>query len=136
MLQKLNTLLVAFTLGLLDKVGLKEKTLQVAYGGQAFVDNGMTGMLTPKLPQAFVADTRGQLGFQTILAALVVVIGVSLAVIIVDRFDSSLGEPSSSALSDAQTSVLSGFADMAGLVGPLLLVAIAIVIIGLLRQAR
>jgi hypothetical protein len=79
---------------------------------------------------------RGQLGLGTILAALVVVIAVSLAVIVVDRFDSSLGSPSSSQLSTAQNDVLSGFADMTSLIGPLLLVAIAVVIIGLIRRVQ
>lgn len=77
---------------------------------------------------------RGQLGLQTVLAALVVVIAVSLAVIVVDRFDTSLGNPSSSSLSTAQNDVLSGFSDMTSLIGPLLLVAIAVVIIGLIRR--
>jgi hypothetical protein len=79
---------------------------------------------------------RGQLGLGTILAALVVVIAVSLAVIVVDRFDKSLGNPSSSELSTAQNDVLSGFADMTSLIGPLLLVAIAVVIIGLIRRVQ
>lgn len=77
---------------------------------------------------------RGQLGLGTVLAALVVVIAVSLAVIVVDQFDQSLGDPSSSSLSTAQGDVLSGFADMTSLIGPLLLVAIAVVIIGLIRR--
>ena len=79
---------------------------------------------------------RGQLGLGTILAALVVVIAVSLALIVVDQFDQSLGNPDSSQLSTAQTDVLSGFADMTSLVGPLLLVAIAVVIIGLVRRVQ
>lgn len=83
-----------------------------------------------------LADSRGQLGLGTVLAALVVVIAVSLAVIVVDRFDQSLGNPSSSNLSTAQNDVLSGFADMTSLIGPLLLVAIAVVIIGLIRRVQ
>jgi uncharacterized membrane-anchored protein len=79
---------------------------------------------------------RGQLGLGTVLAALVVVIAVSLAVIVVDRFDASLGDPSSSSLSTAQNDVLSGFSDMTSLIGPLLLVAIAVVIIGLIRRVQ
>lgn len=84
----------------------------------------------------FMADSRGQLGLGTVLAALVVVIAVSLAVIVVDKFDESLGTPSSSNLSTAQDDVLSGFADMTSLIGPLLLVAIAVVIIGLIRRVQ
>lgn len=80
--------------------------------------------------------TRGQLGLNTILAALVVVIAVSLAVIVVDQFDQSLGNPESSELSTAQGDVLQGFADMTSLIGPLLLVAIAVVIIGLIRRVQ
>jgi hypothetical protein len=79
-------------------------------------------------------DARGQLGLGTILAAITVVIAVSLAVIIVDKFDQSLGDPSSSSLSTAQNDVLQGFADMTGLVGPLFLVAISVVIIGLIKR--
>jgi type II secretory pathway component PulF len=79
---------------------------------------------------------RGQLGLRTILAALVVVIAVSLAVIVVDQFDQSLGTPDSTALSTSQQDVLTGFADMTSLIGPLLLVAIAVVIIGLVRRLQ
>lgn len=86
------------------------------------------------LAQHMTGRARGQLGLSTVLAALVVVIAVSLAVIVVDRFDQSLGDPSSSSLSTAQNDVLSGFSDMTSLIGPLLLVAIAVVIIGLIRQ--
>jgi hypothetical protein len=77
---------------------------------------------------------RGQLGFQTIIAAIVVVVGVMLAVIILDQMDQSLGTPSNSDLATSQNDVLTGFSDMASLVAPLLLVAIAVVIIGLLRR--
>jgi hypothetical protein len=79
-------------------------------------------------------DNRGQLGFQTILAALVVVIAVFLGIVIVDEMDTSLGTPADSNLSDARNDTLGGFADMTSLVAPLLLVAIAVVIIGLLRR--
>lgn len=81
-------------------------------------------------------DARGQLGFRTIVAAVIVVITVSLGVIVVDQFDQSLGDPQSSDLSTAQNDVLSGFSDMTSLVGPLLLVAIAVVIIGLVQRIR
>jgi len=80
--------------------------------------------------------TRAQLGFGTIIAALIVVIAVMLAVIVVDQMDSSLGSPDSSKLSTANEDVLQGFADMTSLVGPLLLVAIAVVIIGLVQRLR
>ncbi len=79
-------------------------------------------------------DSRGQLGLQTILAAMVVVIAVFLTTIVLDKFDQSLGSPSDANLSSAQNDTLSGFADMASLVAPLLLVAIAVVIIGLIRR--
>jgi len=77
---------------------------------------------------------RGQLGLQTILAAVVIVITVSLSIIVVDKFDESLGTPSSNSLSQAQNDVLSGFSDMTSLIGPLFLVAISAVIIGLVRN--
>jgi len=97
-------------------------------------DQDVPGQLGQKTRH--MAGSRGQLGLGTILAALVVVIAVSLAVIVVDRSDSSLGNPSSSELSTAQNDVLSGFADMTSLIGPLLLVAIAVVIIGLIRRVQ
>lgn len=77
---------------------------------------------------------KRQIGLQTVLAALVLVIATSLAVIIVDKFDSNLGTPSSSSLSQAQSDVLGGFSTMTSLIGPLLLVAISVVIIGLIRR--
>jgi len=110
-----------------------DEIMRVARGERVYIDGGMFGMHA-ELPGQLKADTRGQLGLQTVLAALVVVIAVSLAVIVVDRFDSSLGDPSSSSLSTAQNDVLSGFSDMTSLIGPLLLVAIAVVIIGLIRR--
>jgi len=73
---------------------------------------------------------------QTIITGLVVVITASLAVIVVDRFDQSLGDPSSSDLSTAQNDVLSGFSDMTSLIGPLLLVLIAVVIVGVVQRIR
>jgi len=81
-------------------------------------------------------DNRGQLGFGTVIAAVVVVIAVMLAVIVVDQMDSALGNPDSSALSSSSDDVLSGFADMTSLIGPLLIVAIAVVIIGLVQRLR
>lgn len=92
------------------------------------------GSKTRGMARQLQRDEAGQLGLQTILAALVIVIASSLAVIVVDQFDQSLGDPSSSDLSTAQNDVLSGFSDMTSLVGPLLLVAIAVVIIGLVRR--
>jgi len=59
-----------------------------------------------------------------------------LAVIVVDQMDSALGNPDSSALSSSSDDVLSGFADMTSLIGPLLIVAIAVVIIGLVQRLR
>jgi hypothetical protein len=73
---------------------------------------------------------------QTIITGLVIVIVASLAVIVVDQFDQSLGDPSSSALSSSQNNILEGFSDMADLIGPLLLVLIAAVIIGVIQRLR
>lgn len=92
------------------------------------------GYATATAAKRMSGTDRGQLGLQTVLAALVVVIAVSLAVIVVDRFDQSLGTPDSTALSTSQQDVLTGFSDMTSLIGPLLLVAIAVVIIGLIRR--
>jgi len=73
---------------------------------------------------------------QTIITGLVIVITASLAVIVVDQFDQSLGTPQSSELSTAQNDVLSGFGDMVSLIGPLLLVLIAVVIVGVVQRLR
>jgi hypothetical protein len=86
--------------------------------------------------QARAMGNRGQLGLGTIIAAVVLVIAVMLAVIVVDQMDQSLGDPNSSQLSTAQDDVLTGFADMTSLVGPLLIVAISVVVIGLVQRLR
>lgn len=79
---------------------------------------------------------RGQLGLGTILAAFTVVIAAMVVLIVVDQFDQSLDTPSSSGLSQAEGDILSGFGDMASLIGPLLLIAIGVVIIGLIRRVQ
>lgn len=137
MLHKLIALMTAFVWAALEKVGLAEKVERVARGETVYLDAGHT-VVPARLPASLAepAVDRGQLGFQTVIAALVVVIAASLAVIVVDQFDTTLGSPSSSSLSDAQASVISGFGDMASLIGPLLLVGIAVVIISLLRRTQ
>lgn len=120
MREKLDELLAAMTayvVAFMDVLGLRED---------------MEAMARTK----FAADTSGQLGFQTVIAASVVVIAVMLVVIVVDQFDQSLGDPASSDLNNASNDVMGGYADMAGLVGPLLIVAIAVVIISLIRRAQ
>lgn len=131
MLQKMLKVVMAFVLACkrLNQRAGEELLKTFDHVPEFGLDYKVEGMA-----QMMAGDTRGQLGLQTILAALVVVIAVSLAVIVVDRFDSSLGDPSSSSLSTAQNDVLSGFSDMTSLIGPLLLVAIAVVIIGLIRR--
>jgi hypothetical protein len=114
-LSKVNKALAAYLLAALGGIGLRTRTEWVA--------------------REQMGD-RGQLGFGTIIAAIVVVITVMLAVIVVDQFDQSLGSPDSSQLSQSNQDVLTGFADMTSLVGPLLLVAIAVVIIGLVQRIR
>lgn len=99
----------------------------------ARIDEMRTGVATRK---ARDMGTRGQLGLRSVLAALVLVIAASLAVIVVDKFDDSAGNVSNTNLSTAQQDVLQGFSDMTSLIGPLLLVSIAIVIIGLIRRVQ
>lgn len=82
------------------------------------------------------AATRAQLGLGTLLAAFVVVVAAMVVLIVVDKFDESLGSPSSSSLSTAQNDVLTGFGSMASLIEPLLLIAIGVVIIGLIRRVQ
>ena len=86
--------------------------------------------------KAMAMSSRGQLGLGTILAAFTVVIASFLVLIVVDSFNSSLGSPSSAELSSSQTSILDGFSGMMDLIGPLLLVAIVVVIIGLIRRIQ
>lgn len=105
--------------GLLELFGRIDRRLETEVAGYAM---------------HFTGRDKAQLGLQTVLAGLVVVIAATLAVIVVDKFDSSLGTPADSNLSSAQNDILSGFADMASLIGPLLLVGIAAVIIFQIRR--
>jgi len=73
---------------------------------------------------------------QQVVTGLVIVITVSVSVVIVSQFNQSLGSPSNSELSSAQDSVLSGFADMVSLIGPLLLIIIAVVIVAYVQRMR
>lgn len=82
------------------------------------------------------ADTRGQLGLPTVLAAFTVAIAAMVVIIVLDQINNSLDDPSSSDLNNSSDSVLSGFADMAALIGPLFLIAIGVVIIGLIRRVQ
>lgn len=93
---------------------------------------------TPKGPKFVPSRAEAGLARQTdtVITALVVVIVASLAVIVVDQFDQSLGSPSSSKLSDSQVQVIEGFGDMTALIGPLLLVLIAAVIIAVVQNLR
>jgi type II secretory pathway component PulF len=92
------------------------------------------------MPDGRKIGSRDELGIarqtQTVITGLVIVITASLAVIVVDQFDQSLGTPQSSELSTAQNEVLSGFGDMVSLIGPLLLVLIAVVIVGVVQRLR
>ena len=79
---------------------------------------------------------RGQLGLGTILAAFVVAIAAMVVILVLDRFDTSLGDPTNSDLGNSSDSILGGFADMTDLIGPLFLLAIGVVIIGLIRRVQ
>jgi len=128
--------LTAMLLALAGFVGLRDEVERVATGQSTILTAGFMAAPAPGLPDGLAADSRAQLGFGTVLAALVVVIGVMLAIIVVDRFDQSLGTVNDSNLSSARNDVLSGFSDMASLIGPLLLVGIATVIIAQLQRTR
>jgi len=71
-----------------------------------------------------------------VITGLVIVITVSVAVIIVSSFNSSLGGVENTELSNAQQNVLSSFADMVNLIGPLLLIIIAVVIVAYVQKMR
>lgn len=86
------------------------------------------------MAREFAGAERGQLGLQTILAAFTVAIAASVVILVLDRFDSSLGDASNSDLQNSSDSIMTGFADMASLIGPLFLIAIGVVIIGLIRR--
>jgi len=110
--------------------------------GEAFLnwlegeDRGIAMQTETKAASWAGAADRGQLGLGTILAAFVVVIATFVVLIVVDEFDQSVGNPSSSQLSTAQGDILSGFSSMVSLVEPLLLIAIGVVIIGLIRRVQ
>lgn len=71
-----------------------------------------------------------------VITGLIVVIVVSVSVVIVARFNSSMGGVENSQLSEANQNVLTGFSDMVGLVAPLLLIIIAVVIIAYVQRIR
>lgn len=140
MLQKLVSVLMAYALAGVELLTdaydtLKAKVSKVAHGERAFVTNGYYGMYTPKLPR-FMQANRGQLGFSTVIAAAVVVVAVFVVIIVVDNLDQSLGDPQSSELNNSSNDVLAGFSDMTSLIGPMLIVAIAVVIISLVRRTQ
>jgi hypothetical protein len=123
MIHKLLTMLMAYS----------------AMAGESFLDG--LRRLAPGLSlktevRARRMGTRGQLGIGTVLAAFVLVVAAMVIILVVDKFDQSLGDPSSSSLSTASNDVLSGFSSMASLLEPLFLVAIGIVIIGLIRRVQ
>jgi hypothetical protein len=126
--RKADIMLGRFALRALDKVGLRDTVETIAHGGTVWFDTKSMGRLPIGLI-GFKADTRGQLGFRTIVAAVSVLVVTLIAIVIADNLDQSLGTPQSSDLSTAQTDVLGGFGDMAGLIGPLFIVAVATVII-------
>jgi len=105
--------------------------------GESAVMPGLTDTKYAPSADALGGGIRGRARqTQTVITGLVVVITASLAVIVVDQFDQSLGTPQSSELSTAQNDVLSGFGDMVSLIGPLLLVLIAVVIVGVVQRLR
>lgn len=71
-----------------------------------------------------------------VITGLVIVIVVSVSVIIVSKFNQSLGGVENDSLSQAQNSVLEAFADMVGLIAPLLLIIIAVVIVAYVQKMR
>jgi len=73
---------------------------------------------------------------QQVITGLIIVITVSVSVVIVSQFNSSIGSPSNAELSSAQDSVLTGFADMVSLIGPLLLIIIAVVVVAYIQRMR
>lgn len=79
---------------------------------------------------------RGQLGFQTLIAAFVIVITGMAVILVLDKFDASLGTPSDGNLSQSSDNLLSGFSSMVDIIEPLLLVAIVVVVISLVRRVQ
>lgn len=85
--------------------------------------------------KAWAAD-RGQLGTGTIISGFtLVVVGIAL-VYALGIFNTSIGTPSNSALSQSQGSMLDGFAALSGLVEPILVIAGVVVILALIRRVR
>lgn len=73
---------------------------------------------------------------QTVITGIVIVVAAALGITIVSEFSSSLGTPQSSALSSSQDSLFGGFGSMISLLGPLLLVLVAVPILGYIQQLR
>lgn len=112
--------------------------MQARHKGESFEITGANGV-SQSVPSvdALGGGVRGVARqTQTVITGLVIVITASLAVIVVGQFDQSLGTPESSELSAAQDSVLGGFGDMISLIGPLLLVLMAVVIVGVVQRLR
>lgn len=79
---------------------------------------------------------RGQVGFQTLLAVTTVFVLAMVAVVVADNLDTSIGSPTNTALSTAENDIITGFGDMASLIGVLFIVAIVVVIIFQLRRVQ
>lgn len=82
------------------------------------------------------SSDRGQVGFQTVLAVVSVFVLAMVAVVVADNLDSSIGTPSNTALSTAQNDIITGFGDMASLIGTLFIIAIVVVIIFQIRRVN
>lgn len=92
--------------------------------------------LTAKLVADHGTADRAQLGTGTIIAAfLLVVIGMAL-VFVLDIFDTAIGTPSDSSLSQSQDSMLSGFSSLSDLIEPIVVIAGVAVIIGVVRRVQ
>lgn len=102
------------------------------YADAMLVSNGV---LTRREAAARATD-RGQLGFQTLIAAFVIVITGMAVILVLDKFDASLGTPSNNDLSNSSNNLLSGFSSMVDIIEPLLLVAIVVVVIALVRRVQ
>lgn len=139
---KLTALMWAF----FAKLGIEDKMLALARGETVTFDT--YGLLTGHKRFALNLEMfgkghlaqpgadRGQVGFQTVLAVVSVFVLAMVAVVVADNLDSSIGTPSNTALSTAQNDIITGFGDMASLIGTLFIIAIVVVIIFQIRRVN
>lgn len=127
---------VAWVAGMVDAFK-QEVALTLSHIQQFGLEGGLERLVERWQPDFSNSGARARAHQSSqVVTGLIIVITVSVAVVIVSSFNSSLGGIENDALSNAQQSVLQGFADMVGLIAPLLLIIIAVVIVAYVQKMR